>query len=320
MFRSLPFCLIMGLALGLYGQATNSVSPRSLVLVPALVEEAPGKIAYGLSAGDFLVKDNGIEQRVQLDPEAEMRPISLLVLIQTGHNAAAQFHKFSHLDALLDSILVHPEDQVALVTFDGTPHLVRGFAADSDDTASALSSIGPGNAEAALFDAVHLAVRAFKGVPEENRRVVLLIADGHDHGSNLSDTASLIRDVSASDLSIYSLCYSPSHRDFLGTLRSLNPLAMTASLMQRNAADALAQLTGGDFYRFDSEKEFEDRVLEIANHIHNAYSLEFRPSNPQPGFHSLQVALRNVRANVVAARSGYWLLPSSPSKGAGGVQ
>jgi VWFA-related protein len=320
MFRSLPFFLIIGLALEIHGQAASSVSYRSFVSVPALVEEAPGKIAYGLSADDFSIKDNGIEQQVQFDPEAEMRPLSLLLVIQTGHNAAPLLSKISRLNDLLDSILIHPDDQVAVITFDFRPRLVHDFATDSDDTANALSAIRPGDSGAALFDAIHLAVNTFRSVPAENRRVILLISDGHDHGSNASDTAALIKDVSSSGLLVYGLSYSPSRGDFFGTLRSLNPLVMTASLMQRNAGQALTQLTGGDFYHFDSENDFENRVAEIAKHVHNAYSLEFRPSNPQPGFHSLQVTVRHVKANVVTARTGYWVLSTPSSKSAGGAQ
>jgi hypothetical protein len=78
-------------------------------------------------------------------------------------------------------------------------------------------------------------------------------------------------------MSIYSLSSATGGKeDFFTKLRSLNPLAITASGMQRNAGEALAYLTGGDFYRFDGERQFEDRITEIASHIRNRYSLTFK--------------------------------------------
>ena len=83
--------------------------------------------------------------------------------------------------------------------------------------------------------------------------------------------------------------------------------------MQKNTPEALAELTGGDFYHFSTEKDFEDRTTEIADHIHNRYCLSFLPSQPNPGFHSLQVEVQRDKANVISARSGYWIpIPGEP--------
>jgi hypothetical protein len=163
-----------------------------------------------------------------------------------------------------------------------------------------------------------MAVKLLQASPENNRKVIVLISGEHDHDSNASDTASLIRDVSASDASVYSLCFRPGKKSLFGKLSSLNPMAMTASAMQRNAPEGLAQLTGGEFYRFDSQKVFGDRSIEIANHISNRYVLEFHPSHPDPGFHSLQVEIGYSKMDILSARTGYWMADSNVSLGRGG--
>jgi hypothetical protein len=146
----------------------------------------------------------------------------------------------------------------------------------------------------------------FGKAPAANRRVILLISGQHDHGSVASSAASLIRSISLANVAVYGLTFTAPRKDLLGKLWSLNPLAMTASAMQKNATEALAQLTGGDFYQFDTEKGFEERVTEMAKHIHNSYCLTFQPNDPAPGFHSLQVGVRRSKTTIVAARSGYW--------------
>jgi VWFA-related protein len=195
---------------------------------------------------------------------------------------------------------------VGILTFDSRPHAVEDFTANSDTVSRSLASIAPGDTGAALFDALHAAVAMFEKALAANRRVILLISGQHDHGSIALSAAPLIRSISLANISVYGLTFTAPRKDLLGRLWSINPLAMTASAMQKNALEALAQLTGGDFYRFDTEKSFEDRVDEIANHIHNSYCLTFQPHDPVPGFHSLQVDVRRSRTTIVAARSGYW--------------
>jgi VWFA-related protein len=320
MDRAPWFVLMATMALGVSGQTAPPPQHGAYVPVPVLIEDRSGEIVFGLSADNFSIRDEGVAQRVTLEAAAETTPLSLLLLIQTGHNAAAQLMKISRLDDLLDSILTNPLDQVGIITFDGTPRLVQDFTADPNPVSSQLASIAGGNERAALFDALHLAMRTFTKAPSENRRVILLISGEHDHGSNAFDTASLIQAISSSDASIYGLSFSTTKNDLMGHIWSLNPLAMTASAMQKNAPQALAQLTGGDYYRFNSEKSFEDRVTEIANHIHNRYILTFHPSDRQPGFHFLQVDLQGTKASIVTARSGYWMSTTNRSDDAGGAQ
>lgn len=318
MLSRISFCLMIGLALVAWAQTSNPSHQTQSIAVPTLVVERAGEIAFGLSAANFSVKDDGIEQRVEIDPDIDSKPLSLLVMIQTGHNSAAQLSKIARLDDMVDAILTGPSDQVAVITFDSAPHLVQDFTANSDAIAPALAPTASGNSRAVLFDALHTAVRVLRKTPAANQRIILLISGEHDHGSSASDTDSLVREISASDASVYSLSFSTARSGLLRSLGLRNPTAMFASAMQRNAGDALAQLTGGDFYRFDSDKQFEDRVSEIANHIHNRYCLTFQPRDPQPGFHSLQVEVRNAKASVVAARGGYWSSPGANSGPGGG--
>ena len=303
------FCLVICYALGASGQTATPVVQSRMVSVPILVEGRSGESANDLSATDFSIKDNGVEQRVELESKTHSQPLSLLLVIQTGRNAPAELGKIARLDDLLDSILTNRRDQVAILTFDSRPRLVQDFTSDSDPISHSLSSIAPGDKGAALFDALHVAVALFSKAPLQNRRVILLISGEHDHGSDAPDAASLIRGVSSRDVSVYSLTFAPPKKELPNRPWSMNPLSMAASAMQENAAETLTKLTGGDFYRFDSKNSFDEGVGEMANHIHNRYCLTFQPRDPGPGFHSLLVEVRRPKANVVSARSGYWFSP-----------
>jgi len=319
MHKWLCLCLMACLALGCFGQTIRPSSSGRSVVVPALVEDKSGHIAFDLSATDFSLRDNGVEQQVVLEDNDNPQPLSLPLVIQTGGSAAAQLSKIAGLDDLLDSILTGPLDQVAVLTFDSRPSIVQDFTTRSDKTSHSLSFIAPGNTGAALFDALHLAMTEVDKASPASRRVLLLISGEHDHGSNAPDAASLIRGFASKDISVYSLTFAAPRKELLNRLRSLNPLAFTASSMQRNAAATLAQLTGGDFYRFDTDKNFEAHVSEIADHIHNRYSLTFLPHSVEPGFHSLQVEVHRSKTIVISARSGYWLSAANDSPNNGEI-
>jgi hypothetical protein len=322
--RSTPMvcCALMMLAFvdGLFGQAIAPDQKPKPLRVPALVEEKSGDIAFDLSAANFSIEDNGLPQIVHLEADADARPVSLCLVIQTGHLASAQADKIARLGDLLGSVLTGPTDQVAVITFGNRPRLALNFAASSDAALPAANSDDSREPGAAVFDALHMAINVLDRVPAANSRVILLISGEHDHGSYAPDAASLTHDILSRNLSIYSLSFSSVRKEALHGLSSMNPLAMGADAMQRNVPQTVSGLTGGDFYHFDSERNFEDDLEKIADHIHNRYNLTFVPSNPGPGLHSLRVDMQGVKANVIAARKGYWISDSNGSNGAPGTK
>jgi von Willebrand factor type A domain len=181
------------------GQTVGAYPNAQAVLVPVLVESKRGEIVYGLSSDDFSVRDTGMEQRISLDADSDIRPRSLVIVIQTGHNAAAKLPGIAGLSGLLDGILTNPLDEVSIVTFDSSPHTIQAFTADTESIANAIATIKPGNAGAALFDTVDLAVTSLNKTAPASHRVILLISRDHDHGSVGSNPGSVLRDVAASN-------------------------------------------------------------------------------------------------------------------------
>jgi methylglyoxal synthase len=89
--------------------------------------------------------------------------------------------------------LTRPEDQVAIIGFDNRFQVLMQFTSDSGDISTTLASITSGNSGAAIFDSVHLALGQLQEAPMTNRKLIVLVSEEHDHGSNASDIGSLIR-------------------------------------------------------------------------------------------------------------------------------
>jgi VWFA-related protein len=84
---------------------------------------------------------------------------------------------------------------------------------------------------------------------------------------------------------------------------------IAGNALRRNISSSVARLTGGEYYKFSNVKNLQRDLLTISNHIPNRYTLSFHPQNPQPGFHSITLQLKNYPQLHVEARNGYWVEP-----------
>ena len=106
--------------------------------------------------------------------------------------------------------------------------------------------------------------------------------------------------------------YSKQVLDCVSQLAPPLRLATMAFLTARNAlrtntAEAVAKLTGGEFFHFHDAKDLKRGLIAISNDVPNYYILSFRPTSLTPGIHALHVEIRNRRDVVLRSRSEYWI-------------
>jgi len=318
------------LILALFGGIAHSQDPTqeptvrsqsNVVLVPALVKDPQGGIVYGLQAKDFIVEDDGVQQSARLDEAPEGQPISLVVAIQRGRRAYAEFPRIQGLKSMLDPLFSLRTARVAVVEFDSQVDLTRNFTSDATLVRDDLSDLQPGDGGAVILDAVNYAVGLLKKEPEDRLRVLLLISETRDHGSHLKidDTVAAI---GQSNAVMYALAFSPALSNILDTGRGTNKneehptvdildLAYrTAQAMRKNIPSTIASMTGGEYELFATRKKFEVRMNDFTNHLHSRYLLSFAPRSPHPGLHQIRVRLKEggdaADRAAVLARTSYW--------------
>jgi VWFA-related protein len=76
--------------------------------------------------------------------------------------------------------------------------------------------------------------------------------------------------------------------------------------MHRNVPKSVAQLTGGEYFRFENRRELARGLISISNLIPNSYILSFSPQADSPGFHLIEVRLKDRTGLHIDARKGYW--------------
>jgi VWFA-related protein len=302
-------------------------SESNVVLVPALVKNAKGDAVYGLQAKDFVIEDDGVEQPVRLDEEAEAEPASIVLAVQTGRRAKREFQRMRGLRAMLAPVLDQPGAQIALLEFDSKLELTQDFTSNGNAIDQALGELQEGDNGAAILDAVAYSVKLLGRLPKGRQRVILLISENRDHGSHFASIDQVVTAVGESNTVIYALTFSPSLSQVLDTERGSNrdeaywgappdllaPLIMARHAMEKNAARAVASMTGGEYESFASQKGFDRLMNRFTNHLHSRYLLSFEPRNPHPGLHQIRVRMKDADDASVLSRSSYWAAGASPS-------
>ena len=303
----------------------------SVVLVPALVRDKSGSIVYGLKSTEFIIEDDGVPQTVHLDEAAESEPVSLVVAVQVGRRADFELPRMRGLGAMLDPVFRLPGSRVALLAFDSHVHPIEEFTSDEGAITRDLAGFQPGDGGAAVLDAINDSVKLLDGVPQNRKRVLLLISETRDHGSHSATVGDVIKAIGNSNTVVYALAFSPAKSNVLDTLRGANnpdlhpeqtevhegpdllaPFLLAAQAMRKNTAKAIAAQSGGEFEMFASAKGFDAQMNNFSNHLHSRYLLSFQPSKPHPGLHQLTVKVKEPGDATVLARTSYWAQGTKP--------
>jgi VWFA-related protein len=212
------------------------------VLVPTLVTDDQGQVIFGLTAKDFVIRDNGVQRTVRMDESFSSKPVSMVVAVQTGgrapavigsgcalqratneyERAAGKCNSTLHGIALsLETFVSQPGSEMALVSFDSSVKLRRDFTAEISQVTKALDTLPGGDSDSALLDALQFSLNMLKKRSPERRRVLVAISEQKDHGSRNVTLDEAAREIIASDVELYMVAYPPS---FASTMSSVAKL------------------------------------------------------------------------------------------------
>ena len=257
--------------------------PVGLVVAPTSVTDHSGNFINGLTASDFQLFDNGVPQQIHED--GDFLPISLAIAVQTNLKKQA-IERVRDLGPLLGALVVGVGGEAAIFTFKDKLEVRENFTSDLGRLTRTLrhieSSVGPVH----VIDAALGAMRLLDQRPELRRRILLLISEPKDLGSQ-SVIEDALADVAMSNTLIY----------WLNVSRSAAP---------EDPVPAMTRYTGGREYSIGNEHALERAITQIGEEIHGQYLLSYTPANTnKSGFHSIRVIARRTGWEV-RSRPGYW--------------
>jgi VWFA-related protein len=320
------------LAASAFAQTTLHTT-TTLVVVPTLVQTSGKELVFSLKADDFVLTDNGVPQKVTLEEESS-RPLSLVVLMQTGGIARGQFENYVHLDSMIADIHGKAPNVVSIVNFDSEPEAASPFTSDVVEWKDAIDHPDQGNSGAAILDSIGFGLDLLRKQPQGNRRAILLISQEHDNGSK-AKVKDIVRELGETNTAIYSMTFSaektamkqafkdPAHLNkpitvgdgqYQAYFDLSMPLNLAISEMRRNLSAEVANLSGGETSGFTSRGDLDTALGVLTNHIRNSYILSFYPISTEPGLHTIEVKLAHHPELSVSARRSYWAADSTTTQ------
>jgi VWFA-related protein len=307
----------------------------NLVIVPALVRGPSGDLPPILHASDFLLTDNGGRQIVTLD-DTEHRPLSVLVLMQTGGAAAEELPLYAKLGTMLSYLTANSPHRVGMVEFDSEPEYVWSFTSNIDGLDDAFTHPDAGDGGAAILDAVDYGIDLLRKEPPTYRRIILLLSQKHDEGSE-TRADEVIRRLGENNITIECVSFSPEKTwlknqfknpspenapyqlspnlpPLLHTFNLSEPLVVAFKAMQKDTSAEIATLSGGESLPFGNKAELDQQLAALTNHFAATYTLSFHPTSKQPGFHSLELRIAGHPEFHVSARTSYWSTTSDSTR------
>lgn len=317
----------------------------NIVIAPTSVLDSQGNFVPGLSTTDFRLYDNDRLQKIEQD--VAFQPLSIVVAVQANWRVDAVLPKIRKIGNLFDSLVLGEQGEIAVVAFDHQIKTMQDFTTDPAKIRQSFENIKAGSNTSAMIDAVSTSCRMLRRRPSNRRKVLLLIAETRDGGSE-GKVREAITDLQLFNVSLYSvninrlvsnLTQKPQYPrpDSIPTTarRMPNGAAVTpetvASLtptagQQMNLAPVLKEIylgvkaifidnpvevftkyTGGKEYSFLTQRDLERAVADIGDELHSQYLLSYNPNNKLEGGYHT-IRVEVSRPEVkVTTRPGYWM-------------
>jgi Ca-activated chloride channel family protein len=271
-----------------------------LVNVFVTVTDAHGAPVAGLQKDNFMLQEDGREQKISVFDKESALPISIALAIDTSLSTRhdlpleqASAKRFAHA-------IVRPVDALSVFAFsESVSQSPFGYTADLKRIDEGIDHIRLG-AATALFDAVYLASRSLDR--RQGRKVLVLITDGGDTISRV-DYKGAARAAEEAEALVYSIIVVPIEN------------SAGREIGGEHALIQLSEDTGGKYYYATSMSQLDDVFRQISDELRNQYLLAYYPSQRTSNsqFRRIQVGVSgpaDAAAYHVRHRVGYYTTKS----------
>lgn len=305
-------------------QQADIRSTVRLVLVPASVRGRDGQPIDGLEESHFRLSVDGTSVRFQL--EEERQPLSLAIVVQNSASSGPVIAKLQEVAGMIQPLIAGEGGICTVIAFSDRVSVVQPPTRATAPVDLAFRQMRLRGHGARILDAVNQAVELLESTPSRHRRVILLLSEGRDHGSE-TPAEQVLERLQKANVTLSGLLYSPflttwtvkpgqrvgreDDADSMPALQQggmdLIPLIVGAATAGKLAtAKMLAQFTGGLALSFARKDSLERVIAQTGEDLHSQYLLTFQDTAPADGqIHQIRVEAAIPGAKV-RARQGFW--------------
>lgn len=259
------------------------------------VRGADGRPVIGLQVADLEVYEDGVRQPGRF-LQWEDEPLSVVLMVDASASLGAQFEALRHAGREFVRAL-RPQDEVELRAFSARSTVLEDMTNDHAQVVRSLDALAP-DGDTSLHDAVYIALadhHRTEALRDDRRTLAVLLTDGRDTRSLLSDDQVIQRARERRALPIYSI----------GLLGVTDPLASRARFLLRT----LSEESGGRSYFPADPRELRRTLASLRAEVSGGrYRLGFVPTNPRQdgAWRRLSVRLPRHPGVEVRCRTGYF--------------
>lgn len=261
-----------------------------LVRVDVSVQGARGEIITDLAQAAFTVYENGTAQPIALFLQDDI-PVSLGLVIDNSGSMRTRRAKVEAA-ALAFARASNPLDEMFVVNFADTAHLDVPFTSDVrvlEDGIARMDSIGG----TALRDAVAMAVAYLGDHATRDHKILLVITDGGDNSSAISNDAVRER-AERAGIALYAI--------------GVPQADASKAARRRHELDDLTERTGGAAIHPATLDEVEPVAIRLAHQVRRRYTLAYVPLNQSldGSYRKIRVVVKASEPVSVQSRAGYY--------------
>jgi VWFA-related protein len=318
------------------------------VIVPVTATDRSGDFLLDIPQKEFHVFDDGVEQTIDhWDLGGE--PLAVAFLIETSSHIEMMAPVIRGVGRIFTETVMALNGEAAVITYDSTVDVRQAFTHDHDAVQDAIAHVNFEAPEMRLYDAMDAAVQLLTSQAPHFRRVLLVVGESQDIGSE-SKLGLVLREAQLANISIYAVGPSSTTADlrfgkgaFGGSnvpaialpkpLPSITTSApgidpagrpyfdlVTPSIwlvtrgideIKNHQLELAAAATGGVHYRAFRDSTIRSALDQIGGELHAQYIISYQPTSERaPGFHAITVTVS--RPNVlIRTRPGYYIAPAN---------
>lgn len=255
-----------------------------VVNVTVTVRDEDGNLVSDLEAADFVVKEDGREQALQVfapaaDPEEREELVLNLGMLFDTSSSMRDNLKLSQRSAIrfLDSI---PRARDLILIFFDRDIRISRYSSENQQGIFERILETEGEGYTALYDSIAVYVSRIMGTP--GRKVLVIFTDGDDTTSSTSP-AEVIQLVRSTSVTIYPIAFSSDRRS-----------GRRIELRARSFLGELAKSSGGKVFRPLAYRELADIYNRILDELNGQYVLGYVSDNAERDgkYRRLEVQLR----------------------------